>query len=897
MNFDDFVRKRGSDPANLDEATLQSLQAQFAEIMGNSQESPAPAAAPASAPAPAAPVEEPAKPAASTMMNRVRGIASSKKPTYQAFTDLVQKYGDDDDKISMSERRAMRKELGLGRKQMRQIAKGLNGGDSTALNKFVNNGLEKRSYVADGKLVTEGQDGWTEDAFNNATYKGTDVKALTDQYNKAVMDWRNKKDNISYDAATGEYWAEGFNGGNRVNVTNSDWAQAQRNAARNSWFEANKNNISYDPNTQGYLFNGTAMKDSSWLDQNYTNNLQAKAYGNEVNSLATNADQMNAWASTYNKGNMNKVLGITDEEAKADNYSETYHNALTEHLKGIAMDPTKGSVQADALLQYLTSQGLNSMGNKNAVTYAPGSRMFRAQQALNPRTDRYSFKNGGSFTKARAYKNGGNLKKYQEGGDLASTAAEVGKRMIPIYGTYLDWKDAIKDPSLMNIGSAALSTLGDATLLFGGSALKGVSAAMKAGKAAKNMATAGKTLATAKKGTNAYRAAQATMGASKATLKGAGKALTNGSTLTRTAASDAWKLGKSAITRAGFRAPAAINHWVNPVQEQEATQPTEPNVQPGSVYSGYQASAPVQPTQPTNLDYSLNSNEFYRKNGGTLNMEKINYFQEGGAMAPAQAAPAQGGQDIQTQVMQLVQAAMSGDEQATQAIQQIMQAAQQGDQQAAQIAQMIQEVAQQMQGQAQAAKRGAKISYLHSLKTGCPEGYEVSYHKVGGKVCKECVAKNQTKESTELHKEGGDLKKKLCNGKKLQEGAKVTEEKCGGKAKKHQIGGFLEKAAQFVPVVSNVVNAYNSYKNGEGIKNVTAAALGAQPTPKKVNMAGSPRPIQGPKRLGYDNNVFNGGALPEVTVTPQGNKVASINKQGGSLTLDALQTAYKSLNA
>lgn len=137
--------------------------------------------------------------------------------------------------------------------------------------------------------------------------------------------------------------------------------------------------------------------------------------------------------------------------------------------------------------------------------------------------------------------------------------------------------------------------------------------------------------------------------------------------------------------------------------------------------------------------YKQDSKDYYAdltfKLGGRM---RTRYFQEGGA------APQESGQDLQAQVIQLVQAAMSGDEKATQAIEQIVAAAKQGDEQAAQIAQMIQAVAEQLeQGQAQAAKMGAKLSYLHSLKTGCPSGYEVAYRKQGGHICKECVKKNQ----------------------------------------------------------------------------------------------------------------------------------------------------------
>lgn len=154
------------------------------------------------------------------------------------------------------------------------------------------------------------------------------------------------------------------------------------------------------------------------------------------------------------------------------------------------------------------------------------------------------------------------------------------------------------------------------------------------------------------------------------------------------------------------------------------------------------------------------------KQGGSLKM-RINYFQAGGAVAP-QTTQQSEGQDIQAQVIQLVQAAMQGDEKATQTVQQIMEAAKQGDEQATQIAQLIQAVVQQMQGQAQAAKRGAKLSYLHSLKTGCPEGYSVSYNKKGGHLCKECI-KQDAEGSKVTTKPTGYLanRKDLSNREKL----------------------------------------------------------------------------------------------------------------------------------
>ncbi len=139
---------------------------------------------------------------------------------------------------------------------------------------------------------------------------------------------------------------------------------------------------------------------------------------------------------------------------------------------------------------------------------------------------------------------------------------------------------------------------------------------------------------------------------------------------------------------------------------------------------------------------------YKNKQGGTMN--KIKYFQQGG-QPTAQA----GQQDIQQQVVALVQAAMHGDQKATQTVNKIMEAAKAGDKQAMQIAQMIQQVAKQMQGQATAAKWGAKLSYIRSLK-----------YARGGKTCPACQAAEK----------GDKIEKKACGGKK---------------AKKHYFGGWL----------------------------------------------------------------------------------------------------------
>ena len=192
---------------------------------------------------------------------------------------------------------------------------------------------------------------------------------------------------------------------------------------------------------------------------------------------------------------------------------------------------------------------------------------------------------------------------------------------------------------------------------------------------------------------------------------------------------------------------------------------------------------------------------------------RVNYFQQGGQ---AQSA------NVQKPLEALVQAAMSGDQKATQQVNQILEAAKAGDQQAAQLAQMIQAVAQKLQGQATMNKWGSKLQYIKSLK-----------FAKGGKTCPACMSnggstpeklqnkkqkmhvnandtvhvKGQPKSLT--NSDGSRVDKRFPaytakdyqNDKKTKDGQKrrmkadlVSSEKCGGttpKAKKHYFGGWL----------------------------------------------------------------------------------------------------------
>lgn len=166
------------------------------------------------------------------------------------------------------------------------------------------------------------------------------------------------------------------------------------------------------------------------------------------------------------------------------------------------------------------------------------------------------------------------------------------------------------------------------------------------------------------------------------------------------------------------------------------------------------------------------------KQGGTMN--RINYFQQGGA-APQQ-------QDIKAQVTALVQAAMQGDQKATQQVNQIMEAAKAGDQQAMQIAQIMEQVVKEMQGQAVAAKYGAKLDYLQSLK--CGGKAKAKKRQQGGTVCPDCD-KQVTK-----HQYGGSFYSKWSDGdiRKLQMFLSGRKGKDGNIYYEGDYSGAMDKA-------------------------------------------------------------------------------------------------------
>lgn len=113
------------------------------------------------------------------------------------------------------------------------------------------------------------------------------------------------------------------------------------------------------------------------------------------------------------------------------------------------------------------------------------------------------------------------------------------------------------------------------------------------------------------------------------------------------------------------------------------------------------------------------------------------------------------------------------------------------------------------QQQVQAAKFGAKLNYIKSLRGQCPEGYEISYHKVGGTLCKKCIKKKQQMEDGgKAPKDAIDEFKQNKTKKKAQGGGVNLN---NGKCNKKENGGEI-----------------NSTRNPKSFDKMTLAKCGAK---------------------------------------------------------------------
>ena len=144
-----------------------------------------------------------------------------------------------------------------------------------------------------------------------------------------------------------------------------------------------------------------------------------------------------------------------------------------------------------------------------------------------------------------------------------------------------------------------------------------------------------------------------------------------------------------------------------------------------------------------NFGYAASHTQKYQK-GGQINMDE-QQLQQAFLQYLMQETGAQNEQQLQQVIQQL------GEDGLKQAYAQFMQAMQ--------------------QQQVQAARFGAKLNYIKQLNGQCPDGMQMQYYKVGGRLCKKCMQAKQN---------GGELENESTNP--------VDAFKCGRKIKKNQNG-------------------------------------------------------------------------------------------------------------
>ena len=161
---------------------------------------------------------------------------------------------------------------------------------------------------------------------------------------------------------------------------------------------------------------------------------------------------------------------------------------------------------------------------------------------------------------------------------------------------------------------------------------------------------------------------------------------------------------------------------------------------------------------------------------------KMNKYQQGG-QAPTAAQ----------MVLQALSAAQQGDQSGLQqlfsdkktaqaVIQQLQKEAQEGSEEAIQALEALKQIMSGSKKQATMAQKGAKLSYIHRLATGCPPGMEITYFKKGGRLCKACI------EKAKKAKEGAPIRK---NGKDYYLGGDGVSSEAPKKGK-YGFGGFFE---------------------------------------------------------------------------------------------------------
>lgn len=173
----------------------------------------------------------------------------------------------------------------------------------------------------------------------------------------------------------------------------------------------------------------------------------------------------------------------------------------------------------------------------------------------------------------------------------------------------------------------------------------------------------------------------------------------------------------------------------------------------------------------------------WQKENGGFGASYSTQFKQGGKMNKYQ----QGGQapTAAQMVLQALSAAQQGDQSGLQqlfsdkktaqaVIQQLQKEAQEGSEEAIQALEALKQIMSRSKKQATMAQRGAKLSYIHRLATGCPPGMEITYFKRGGRLCKACI------EKAKKAKEGASLDNIIAKNKRRYPG--ITDDQAAGRA-------------------------------------------------------------------------------------------------------------------
>lgn len=128
----------------------------------------------------------------------------------------------------------------------------------------------------------------------------------------------------------------------------------------------------------------------------------------------------------------------------------------------------------------------------------------------------------------------------------------------------------------------------------------------------------------------------------------------------------------------------------------------------------------------------------------------------------------------------------------------------------------IQELQQQ---QVQAAKFGAKLNYIERLRGVCPEGSQMVYYKMGGRICKKCQkmeqGKNFSKNPIEAFKSKHRMKK-FKNGKELPTAPSAKERYRGGTYRDLQYTLNPEYDTGALIIVPKIGRPREKYQSVEG---------------------------------------------------------------------------------